>query len=164
MAHVPTPRSASSPTPRTVARHDVVGLLGGRYSRRHTLRPRSRRFAHRCVPFAGFSVEAFPTTSLTAYALTAAADRAGDPVLIEEVGLALRNALFEEGLDIGRPEVIGSMAARFDLEPPLDAETTSVAVQADWGAGRARGVVGSPHFFTEDGADWFFALAWRSAR
>lgn len=76
-------------------------------------------------------------------------------MLIEEVGLALRNALFEEGLDIGRPEVIGSMAARFDLEPPLDAETTSVAVQADWGAGRARGVVGSPHFFTEDGADWF---------
>ena len=104
--------------------------------------------------FGGFSVDTFPKTSMTAYALTAAADRAGDPVLVEEVGLALRNAVFEEGLDIGRPEVIESIAGRFGLEP-LDEETTSVAVQADWDEGRARGVVGSPHFFTEDGGDWF---------
>ncbi|WP_396928347.1 DsbA family protein [Mycolicibacterium sp.] len=124
--------------------------------------------------FAGFSVDVFPTTSMRAYALAAAAERTDDPVLVEEVGLALRNALFEEGLDIGRPEVIGPIAARFGLEP-LDAEGTSVAVQADWDAGRARGVVGSPHFFTEDGADWFcpglaisrddvgnFIIAWKS--
>jgi predicted DsbA family dithiol-disulfide isomerase len=104
--------------------------------------------------FGGFSVDAFPTTSMTAYALAAAADRAGDPALIEEVGLALRTALFEEGLDIGRSDVIDSLAARFGLAP-LDAETTSVAVQSDWDEGRARGVVGSPHFFTEDGGDWF---------
>ncbi|NTY63206.1 DsbA family protein [Mycolicibacterium sphagni] len=104
--------------------------------------------------FGGFSVDSFPKTSMTAYALAAAADRAGDPVLVEEVGLALRNALFEEGLDIGRPDVIEPIAGRFGLEP-LDEETTSVAVQADWDEGRARGVVGSPHFFTEDGGDWF---------
>ena len=29
--------------------------------------------------------------------MTAAADRTGDPVLIEEVGIALRNAVFEDG-------------------------------------------------------------------
>lgn len=104
--------------------------------------------------FGGFSVGSFPKTSMTAYALAAAADRAGDPVLVEEVGLALRNALFEEGLDIGRSDVIELIGGRFGLDP-LDEETTSVAVQADWDEGRARGVVGSPHFFTEDGGDWF---------
>ncbi|BBY62005.1 DsbA family oxidoreductase [Mycolicibacterium helvum] len=104
--------------------------------------------------FGGFSVDAFPKTSMTAYALAAAADRVGDPVLVEAVGLALRNALFEEGLDIGRLDVIEPIAGRFGLEP-FDVETTSAAVQADWDEGRARGVVGSPHFFTEDGGDWF---------
>ena len=60
--------------------------------------------------FAGFSVDAFPATSMAAFALTAAADRTGDPVLIEEVGIALRNAVFEEGLDVGQPEVVGHIA------------------------------------------------------
>lgn len=104
--------------------------------------------------FAGFSVDAFPTTSMAAYSLTAAADRTGDPAVIEEVGLALRNALFEEGLDIGRPEIVDAIAERFGLER-LDAGATAAAVQADWDAGRARGVVGSPHFFTDDGGNWF---------
>lgn len=104
--------------------------------------------------FAGFSVDAFPSTSMAAYALTAAADRTGDLVLVEEVGLALRNAVFEEGLDIGRPEGIEPIADRFGIEP-LDAEATSAAVHADWDEGRARGVIGSPHFFTDDGGDWF---------
>jgi predicted DsbA family dithiol-disulfide isomerase len=123
--------------------------------------------------FAGFSVDAFPNTSMAAYALTAAADRAGDPVLVEEVGLELRNAVFEEGLDIGRPEVIAPIADRFGVKP-LDAEATSAAVRADWDEGRSRGVVGSPHFFTEDGGSWFcpslaisrddagnFVIAWK---
>ncbi len=60
--------------------------------------------------FAGFSVETFPTTSMAAFALTAAADRTGDPAVVEEVGLALRNAVFEEGLDIGRLDVIEPIA------------------------------------------------------
>lgn len=123
--------------------------------------------------FAGFSVDAFPTTSMAAFALTAAADRAGDSALIEQVGLALRNAIFEEGLDIGLPEVVEKIAGRFGLQP-LDAEATSTAVRADWDEGRTRGVVGSPHFFTEDGGSWFcpslaisrddvgnFVIAWK---
>ncbi|MGV0991363.1 MAG: DsbA family oxidoreductase [Mycobacterium sp.] len=104
--------------------------------------------------FAGFSVATFPTTSMTAFALTAAADRTGDPVLVEEVGMALRNALFEEGLDIGRPEVVAAIAEGFGLEP-LDPAATETAVRADWDEGKTRGVVGSPHFFTDGGGDWF---------
>lgn len=104
--------------------------------------------------FSGFTVDTFPTTSMAAYALTSAADRTGDPALVEEVGLALRNAVFEEGLNIGRPDVLAPIANRFALEP-LDPDATSAAVHADWDEGRSRGVVGSPHFFTADGGDWF---------
>ena len=103
--------------------------------------------------FKGFSVEAFPKTSMTAFALTAAADRTGDAALSETVGMALRDAVFEHGLDIGRPEVVAAIAARFGLDP-LDADTTESAVRADWDEGRARGVIGSPHFFTGE-ASWF---------
>ena len=123
--------------------------------------------------FAGFSVDAWPNTSMAAFALTAAADLTGDPVLIEEVGLAVRNAVFEEGLDLGRPEIVDPIAERFGLTP-LDAEATSAAVCADWDEGRARGVIGSPHFFTDDGGSWFcpglaisrdevgnFVIAWK---
>lgn len=104
--------------------------------------------------FTGFSPESFPSTSMAAFALTAAADRTGDPVTIENVGMALRNAVFEEGIDIGRPENVAPIAARFGLEP-LDSGTTDTAVRADWGEGVGRGVVGSPHFFTPDGGSWF---------
>ena len=104
--------------------------------------------------FKGFAVETFPKTSMAAFALTAAADRTGDPILIEEVGMALRDAVFEQGLDIGRPEVVATVAARFGLTP-LDAEGTEAAVGADWDEGKRRGVVGSPHFFTADGGSWF---------
>lgn len=104
--------------------------------------------------FDGFSVDTFPNTSMAAFALTAAADRTGDPVLIEEVGMALRDAVFEQGLDIGRPEVVQVVADRFDVTP-LDAAAAEAAVRADWHEGQRRGVVGSPHFFTSDGGGWF---------
>ena len=104
--------------------------------------------------FAGFSVDAFPRTSMAAFALTAAADRTGDPVLIEKVGIAVRNAVFEEGLDVGNPEVVEVIAGRFGLAP-LDVEATSAAVHADLEEGRSRGVIGAPHFFTDDGGSWF---------
>lgn len=104
--------------------------------------------------FAGFSVESFPQTSMAAFALTAAADRTGDPVIIEEVGMALRHAVFEEGIDIGQPDLVAPIGARFGLEP-LDPESTTAAVRADWQEGASRGVVGSPHFFTDDGGSWF---------
>jgi predicted DsbA family dithiol-disulfide isomerase len=68
--------------------------------------------------------------------------------------MALRDAVFEHGLDIGRPEVVAAIAARFGLDP-LDADTTESAVRADWDEGKRRGVVGSPHFFTPGGGGWF---------
>lgn len=124
--------------------------------------------------FTGFSTETFPSTSMAAFALTAAADRTGDPALIEEVGMALRDAVFERGLDIGRPDVVMTVADRFGLTP-LDADATEAAVRADWDEGKRRGVVGSPHFFTPDGGDWFcpglaisrdeagaFVVAWKA--
>jgi predicted DsbA family dithiol-disulfide isomerase len=104
--------------------------------------------------FAGFSIASFPKTSMAAFALSAAADRAGDPALSEAVGMALRDALFEQGLDIGRPDVVAKIAAGFELEP-LDAESTAAAVRADWDEGKARGVVGSPHFFAGETGGWF---------
>lgn len=104
--------------------------------------------------FAGFSVENFPRTSMFAFALAAAADRSGDPLLVENIGLAVRNAVFEEGLDIGRPEVVAEIGARHGLQP-LDAESAEAAVRADWEEGRSRGVVGSPHFFAAGGDNWF---------
>lgn len=104
--------------------------------------------------FAGFSVESFPKTSMAAFALTAAADRTGDPVLIEQVGIAVRNAVFEDGLDVGEAAVVDRIADRFGLTP-LDGEAASAAVRADWEEGRDRGVIGSPHFFTADGGNWF---------
>lgn len=104
--------------------------------------------------FADFSVDSFPQTSMAAFALTAAADRSGDPALSEAVGMALRDALFEQGLDIGRPDVVEAIARRFSLEP-LNPDDTEAAVRADWDEGKRRGVVGSPHFFTGQDDGWF---------
>ena len=104
--------------------------------------------------FSGFRADAFPRTSMPAYALTAAADRLGEPALVEEIGMALRNAVFEEGLDIGQRDVVATIADRYGIEP-LDAEATAAAVRADLDEGRARGVIGSPHFFAEDGESGF---------
>ena len=104
--------------------------------------------------FSGFSVDTFPGTSMPAFALTAAADRTGDPALIEEVGMALRDAVFEDGVDIGEADTVAALADSFHLRP-LDSAATTSAVRADWDKGKARGVIGSPHFFTADGGSWF---------
>ena len=124
--------------------------------------------------FSGFRVEAFPATSMAAFALTAAADRTGDPVLVEKVGISLRDAVFEQGRDIGDPDVVATVAHQFGLTP-LSADDTEAAVRADWNEGKRRGVVGSPHFFTPDGGNWFcpglaisrdeagaFVVAWKA--
>jgi len=124
--------------------------------------------------FGGFSEAAFPGTSMAAFALTAAADRTGDPAVVEAVGMALRDAVFEQGLDIGKADQVAPIAERFGLEP-LDPEQTAAAVRADWEEGKSRGVIGSPHFFTGDGGSWFcpaldisrdelghFVVAWKS--
>lgn len=99
--------------------------------------------------FAGFDRAAFPTTSLPAFALAAVAYER-DVATGEQVSLDLRDALFERGLDIGRTDVIESVAERHGLT--VDVGAGAEVASASLEEGRARGVVGSPHFFTGHGA------------
>lgn len=101
--------------------------------------------------FAGFDAERFPSTSLPALRLAASAYRRSDRVG-EQVSVALRTALFEEGRDIADPAVLASIAGVAHLGLPDD--DVEQAVVADWKEGQARGVVGSPHFFV-DGRGFF---------
>ncbi len=63
----------------------------------------------------------------------------------EAVSLELRDALFERGLNIARPDVLADIAEAFGVDP-YD-ETDSEAVRQDWRDGIRRGVKGSPHFY-----------------
>lgn len=101
--------------------------------------------------FAGFDLHEFPETTLPALTAQAAAYRAGLAVG-EAFALAVRGALFEDGADIGSVEVIDELRRSFDVPPPTVED--HVAMLADLRDGRARGVVGSPHWFV-DGTDFF---------
>ena len=103
--------------------------------------------------FAGFAPERFPATSLPAMALAAAAYQQ-DLDLGLVVSLELRSQLFEQGLDISRPEVLAQVAQQHGLT--FDPEDHA-SVLADHAEGVARAVIGSPHFFTPDGS--FFCPA-----
>lgn len=102
--------------------------------------------------FAGFDRDAFPSTSLPAFGLAAAAYLVNDAIG-EAVSFAVRDALFEEGRDIADPEVVHAIGCRFGITP-LDDRAAEAAVRTDWERGKARGVKGSPHFFVA-GRDWF---------
>jgi 2-hydroxychromene-2-carboxylate isomerase len=101
--------------------------------------------------FSGFDAAAFPATSLPALGLAARAYQA-DARTGEEVSLALRTALFEEGRDIAHQAVLRDIASRHEVPAaPADDEG---AVRTQWDEGRRRAVVGSPHFFV-GGRDFF---------
>jgi predicted DsbA family dithiol-disulfide isomerase len=103
--------------------------------------------------FAGFDVEAFPSTSRPALALAFAGYRR-DISTGEAVSLALRELLFEKGEDISDPHVL----ERVEREFGIHAEARDAAsVDADHREGSQRGVIGSPHFFTSRGS--FFCPA-----
>jgi predicted DsbA family dithiol-disulfide isomerase len=93
--------------------------------------------------FGGFDLESFPGTSIPALALTRAAYEHSD-ALGERVAMALREALFEEGLDISDPDVLEAIARSHGLDDMGSRED----VVDDYESGVERGVVGSPHFFT----------------
>lgn len=101
--------------------------------------------------FTGFAPDTFPATSLPALDLAHAAARV-DAVTGERVGLALRTALFEDGHDVADPAVLAALADEHGVR--VDPERDRAAVLADWEAGRARGVRGSPEFFV-GGRAWF---------
>jgi 2-hydroxychromene-2-carboxylate isomerase len=94
--------------------------------------------------FLGFREEAFPQTTVPALALTDAAYRAGTDAG-ERVAVHLRTLLFEQGVDVSDPAVLAEVAATHGVEEPFD---DPAPVLADHAEGVARGVVGSPHFFT----------------
>jgi predicted DsbA family dithiol-disulfide isomerase len=102
--------------------------------------------------FSGFDAASFPHTTIPALGLAAAAYRLGDDVG-ERMSLRVRDALFEEGRDIGDPAELRAIGAELGVEP-LTGPAAETAVRADWELGRARNVRGSPHFFA-GGRDWF---------
>jgi predicted DsbA family dithiol-disulfide isomerase len=101
--------------------------------------------------FGGFDPGRFPSTTLPALALAAAAYHR-DPRTGERVSLALRTALFEEGRDLSDPGQLGAIATAAGVDLP-DSEAEAWVLD-DWQEGRRRGVIGSPHFFVDD--DGFF--------
>ena len=101
--------------------------------------------------FSGFRIDRWPTTTIPALNLAAAAYDA-DPDAGLQVSLALRSSLFEQGEDISDPRVLAGIAASFDLAPPP--VEASAAVGADYADGQRRLVSGSPHFWIE-GHDYF---------
>ena len=103
--------------------------------------------------FKGFTRSAFPATSLPAMSLVAAA-YGRDLDTGERVSLALRDLLFEQGVDVSDLDVLQGLAA--DHGVSFDPTDTS-AVLAEHADGVARGVIGSPHFFTPAGG--FFCPA-----
>ena len=94
--------------------------------------------------FGGFNPDHFPTTSLPAFACAHAA-YSQDPKTGEAMSLALRDALFEEGLDISRPEVLSELTEAFNVVPYGAADEE--AVRRDRQDGVRRGVRGSPYFY-----------------
>ncbi|MCP3935786.1 MAG: disulfide bond formation protein DsbA [Actinomycetia bacterium] len=101
--------------------------------------------------FAGFDEQTWPNTTLGALNLAAKAYEVGITKGLA-VSLALREAVFEQGLDIGRPEVLAEIASEFALEAP--SSEASAAVTADYEEGQRRSVKGSPEFWI-DGQAFF---------
>ncbi len=98
--------------------------------------------------FAGLNAHTFPSTTLPALALVEAAYAVSDEVG-EAMSLELREALFERGIDISKPEVLAGIAEALSVPQPGEAEAAAVLESLE--LGKQRGVVGSPHFFTDDG-------------
>ncbi len=111
-------------------------------------RPRSRQLRSTVAPdlFAHFDQRAFPGSSLPALSLAAEA-YARDVHLGERVSLLLRDALFEEGRDISRPDELVRVADLAGVTSVAASTDGAQLVVADWDEGRRRGVIGSPHFF-----------------
>ena len=97
--------------------------------------------------FSHFDSKHFPTTCLPALACIHTAYRM-DLRTGEAVSLALRTALFEEGLDISRPNVLSEVANAHGVGPATEEDEGSIV--SDWQEGVQRGVKGSPHFFCGD--------------
>ncbi len=95
--------------------------------------------------FTDFVPSQFPTATVLILGTATLAYRQGIETG-EAFNLAIRNALFEQGRAIGRSDVLTELAGEHGVTIP-DAASARAAVDADFAEGRARGVIGSPHFF-----------------
>ena len=102
--------------------------------------------------FSDVRADAWPDSTIPALNLAASAYQR-DTATGLAVSLELRSALFEHGEDVGDPDVLTRIAAAHDL--PAAPTDPSLAIQADYECGVARGVKGSPHFFVA--SDDFFS-------
>ena len=102
--------------------------------------------------FSGFDAALFPLTSIPAFGLVAAGYEVDDAIGAA-LSMALRDALFEQGEDISRDDILWEIGRRFDIDAP-DLAATEAAVRHDWDLGKMREVLGSPHFFVGD-RGWF---------
>ncbi len=91
--------------------------------------------------FEGFDPQHFPTTTLPGLALVAAATREGRN---EAASFRVREALWEQGRDIGDSAVAASLATELGVTVT---DTDRQTVLDDYAEGQRRGVKGSPHFF-----------------
>jgi predicted DsbA family dithiol-disulfide isomerase len=123
-------------------------LVNGRRQNPLAIAAHIRELREQVAPtlFQGFDPGHYPRTTLPALALTATAYRCGNAIG-EAVGLAIRAALFERGVDISAAAELALIASEFDL--PITTDDDGLAVLADWREGQSRGVVGSPHFFCD---------------
>ena len=94
--------------------------------------------------FSGFDPSRFPRTTIPALSLAAAAYRHTAPIG-ERVSLALRDALWEQGLDVSDPAVLEAIGKQHGVTGWATEDERSI--REDWELGQARGVEGSPHFF-----------------
>jgi len=102
--------------------------------------------------FSGFRPDVFPRSSLPALALASAASAVGIDVG-EQVGLELRDQLFEKGEDLCDHDILAGVAERYGV-PFGDSAQERERVLVEYVDGTHRGVKGSPHYFTPHG-DFF---------
>lgn len=101
--------------------------------------------------FADFSEETFPATSMPAMTLAAHAyDR--DLATGERISLALRDLLFEQGVDVADVDVLLRVADEHGVVVGRDELADTARVGTDHAEGVRRHVIGSPHFFTPGGS------------
>ena len=94
--------------------------------------------------FANTELNHFPSTTLDALTLIAQAYEQ-DVSAGENASIVIREAIFEHGVDVVDESVLQGIASSLGVSYMPDAD--HVLVLRDWEEGKARGVVGSPHFF-----------------
>lgn len=102
--------------------------------------------------FTGFDPDAFPRSTIDILGAATLAYEV-DADTGEAFNLAVRNALFEDGAAVADPSVLSAIAEAHGFALPDEAAARE-AVEADFAAGRERGVEGSPTYFV-DGKAFF---------